>query len=44
MNRKMNRKLQIVRVAAELLIFVAISLQAQVTFERLLHTDKEPQN
>jgi alcohol dehydrogenase (cytochrome c) len=27
-----------------LLVFAAVSLQAQVTFDRLLHTDKEPQN
>jgi alcohol dehydrogenase (cytochrome c) len=40
----MNRKLQIVCIALGLLIFVAISLQAQVTFENLLHTDKEPHN
>src|SRR4051812_47804642 len=44
MNRKLNRKLHIVRAALGLLIFVAISLQAQVTFDNLLHTEKEPAN
>src|ERR1051326_6155352 len=33
------------RTALALIVFVAVSLQAQqVTFDRLLHTDKEPQN
>jgi len=40
----MKRRLLTVRVALVLLVFAAISLQAQVTFDRLLHTDKEPQN
>jgi alcohol dehydrogenase (cytochrome c) len=33
-----------VRVALALIVFAAVSLQAQVTFDRLLHTDREPQN
>ena len=39
-----TKTVQIVRVALALLVFAAVSLQAQVTFDRLLHTDKEPQN
>src|SRR5215471_19968296 len=33
-----------VRLAFALILFASGSLQAQVTFERLLHTDREPQN
>lgn len=33
-----------VRGALALIVFAAVSLQAQVTFDRLLHTDREPQN
>ena len=40
----MKRKLGIVRGALALLLFATISVQAQVTFDRLLNTDKEPQN
>jgi alcohol dehydrogenase (cytochrome c) len=40
----MRRKLWIVRVAIALLVFATISVQAQITFDRLLHTEKEPQN
>ena len=40
----MKRKLRTVRVALGLLIFAAVSVQAQVTFDRLLHTDREPAN
>ena len=40
----MKPKLGIVRGAFALLLFATISVQAQVTFDRLLNTDKEPQN
>src|SRR5213593_3216617 len=33
-----------VRGALALIVFAAVSLQAQVTFDRLVHTDREPQN
>src|SRR2546430_8389583 len=33
-----------VRGALTLIVFAAASLQAQVTFDRLRHTDREPQN
>src|SRR5438477_12902168 len=33
-----------IRGALVLIGFAAVSLQAQVTFDRLLHTDREPQN
>ena len=33
-----------VRAAMALIVLMAISLQAQVTFDRLLHSDREPQN
>ena len=33
-----------VRLVFALILFAAGSLQAQVTFDRLLHTDREPQN
>jgi hypothetical protein len=33
-----------VRGALAVIVFAAVSLQAQVTFDRLLHTDREPQN
>jgi alcohol dehydrogenase (cytochrome c) len=32
------------RGALTIIVFAAVSLQAQVTFDRLLHTDREPQN
>jgi alcohol dehydrogenase (cytochrome c) len=32
------------RFALALIVLTAVSLQAQVTFDRLLHTDREPQN
>jgi alcohol dehydrogenase (cytochrome c) len=32
------------RGALTTIVFAAVSLQAQVTFDRLLHTDREPQN
>ena len=40
----MKRRLLTVRVALALIVFAAVSVQAQVTFDRLLHTDREPQN
>jgi len=40
----MKRKTLIVRAALILVVFTAITLQAEVTFDRLLHTEKEPQN
>src|SRR5258705_656693 len=33
-----------VRGALALMVFAPVSLQAEVTFDRLLHTDREPQN
>src|SRR5438093_8843052 len=33
-----------VRGVLALIVFTTVSLQAQVTFDRLLHTDREPQN
>jgi alcohol dehydrogenase (cytochrome c) len=33
-----------VRYALAIIVLATISLQAQITFDRLLHTDKEPQN
>ena len=33
-----------VRFALALIAYAAVSLQAQVTFDRLLHADREPQN
>src|SRR5215510_5679115 len=33
-----------VRAAMALIVLAAVSLQAQVTFDRLLHTEREPQN
>src|SRR5947207_3742673 len=33
-----------VRGVVALIAFAAVSLQAQVTFDRLLHADREPQN
>jgi alcohol dehydrogenase (cytochrome c) len=33
-----------VRGALALIIFAAVSLEAEVTFDRLLHTEREPQN
>src|SRR4029453_9904048 len=33
-----------VRGGLLLFVFAAVSLEAQVTFDRLLHTDREPQN
>ena len=33
-----------VRVALALIAFAAVSLHAQVTFDRLLHAEREPQN
>ena len=35
----MKRRLLAVRGALALMVFAAVSLQAQVTFDRLLHTD-----
>src|SRR5215813_9515349 len=32
------------RFAFALIVIASVSLQAQVTFDRLLHTDREPQN
>ena len=40
----MKRRLLTVRGAVALVLFATISVQAQVTFDRLLHTDKEPHN
>jgi alcohol dehydrogenase (cytochrome c) len=41
----MKRNLWIVRVAVAVLAFATLSIQAQqITFDRLLHTDKEPKN
>jgi alcohol dehydrogenase (cytochrome c) len=40
----MKRRLLIIRGALALLVFAAISLQAQVTFDRLLQADKDPAN
>ena len=40
----MKRKLLTMRGALTLLLFATISLQAQVTFDRLLHTEREPSN
>ena len=41
----MKRRVLTLRGALALMVFLAISLQAQqVTFERLLHTEKEPHN
>src|SRR5688572_29171014 len=41
----MKRRVLTLRGALALMVFAAISLQAQqVTFERLLHTEKEPHN
>src|SRR5438132_7437556 len=37
-------RLMTLRGALALMVFAAVSLQAQVTFDRLLHTDREPQN
>src|SRR5215831_1313969 len=33
-----------VRGALLVIVFAAVSVEAQVTFDRLLHTDREPQN
>src|SRR5216117_854884 len=33
-----------VRGVLALIVFTTVSLQAQVTFDRLLHTEREPQN
>src|SRR5512136_850123 len=33
-----------VRAALAIVVLAAVSLQAQVTFDRLLHTEREPQN
>ena len=38
------RRFLTARVALAVLVFTAVSLQAQVTFDRLLHTDREPAN
>src|SRR4029078_3707665 len=40
----MKRRIQIVPCALILAVFAAMTLQAQVTFDRLLHSEKEPQN
>ena len=40
----MKRSVLVVRVALVCLVFAAVSVQAQVTFDRLLHTEREPQN
>jgi alcohol dehydrogenase (cytochrome c) len=40
----MKRKLLTMRGVMTLLLFATISLQAQVTFDRLLHTEREPSN
>ena len=40
----MKRRLLAAQVALVLLVFAAVSLQAQITFDRLLHTEREPQN
>ena len=40
----MKRRLLNVRAVLVLVVFAAVSVQAQVTFDRLLHADKEPQN
>src|SRR5436190_10765204 len=40
----MKRRIQFVRAALILAVFAAMTLQAQVTFDRLLHADREPQN
>ena len=40
----MKRRLLSVRIALALLVVAAVSLQAQVTFDRLLHPEKESQN
>jgi alcohol dehydrogenase (cytochrome c) len=40
----MKRRLLTMRAALVLIVFAAISLQAQVTFDRLLRTEREPQN
>src|SRR5436190_4453391 len=40
----MKRRIQFVRAALILAVFAAMTLQAQVGFDRLLHTEKEPQN
>src|SRR5678815_4628990 len=41
----MKRNLWIVRVAIAVLVFATLSIQAQqITFDRLLHTEKEPKN
>ena len=40
----MKRRLLTARGALALMLFATISVQAQVTFDRLLHTEKEPHN
>src|SRR5262245_44649891 len=41
---KLSPRRMTMRGAAALIVFAAVSLQAQVTFDRLLHADREPQN
>src|ERR1700751_4422920 len=40
----MKRRLPAVSFGLTLLVAAVVSLRAQVTFDRLLHTDKEPAN
>src|SRR5215471_14863954 len=41
---KLSLRRMTTRGAAALIVFAAVSLQAQVTFDRILHADREPQN